>query len=482
MDNNNAYGLEVEEDGGELIFSGAASWSMVGRSGESKAWDGVPADRNLLSFHRLKPLMNVKIARVFSGPVACHCVAIAASPDGRAFIWGRNETGQLGLGDRVNRYNPTVLEVAPGAKLSGASCGSQHTFVWTTKGTAYSFGANQCGQLGIGKRKKGNVLEPQQIPVFANTRIVSAGCGREFSIAVDSLGDVYAMGCPQYGQLGNGTIGEYLEKAGKITYANEATPIRIMGEMALSKSADSRIVKVACGPNHSVAMDKDGRLYTWGFGGYGRLGHGDVKNALEPKAVELFSKVNPPPNPDLPSFMQRVIPNVRASQIAVGGSATFAIAREPYFSLYQWGITKKSGECDTRPQMLNQVQGWRIRTQACGNTSMIIGSQESLIAWGPGPTYGELGYGPDAPKSSTTSKEVEDLKGTHVMQVAAGYAHSLAIVHPTKGKGKERLDALGVFAPDEVAEKYLPSKGKSKGKKRKGGDAEGNGTKKSKGK
>ena len=462
MDN----GLEITEEGGELVYSGAASFAMTGRSSTTKSWDGVPADRNLLSFHRLKPLVGVKIARVFAGPVACHTVAI--DTNGVCYVWGRNENGQLGLGNTVNRYNPTKLAVPTGEKLSGAALGSQHTILWTTRGHAFAMGANQCGQLGIGKKKKGDVLTPYEIASFVDKRIISAGCGREFSIAVDSFGGVYAMGCPQYGQLGNGTEGETLERAGKITYANEMEPVEIVGDLALSRTAGSRIVKVACGANHSMAMDTDGRVYTWGFGGYGRLGHGDVKNALEPRAVELFSKVSPPPDPNLPSFMQRKVPEVRASVITCGGTASFAVAREPYFSLYQWGITKKSGECDTRPTMLDQVQGWRIRAVACGNTSIVIGSASTLIAWGPGPTFGELGYGPDGPKSSTKSKEVLDLKGTHVMAVAAGYGHSAAIIHPEKFSAKEKLAALGVFAPDEVSEEYLPKPGDGKkGKKKK---------------
>ena len=51
---------------------------------------------------------------VCGGAAAAHCVAI--TEDGRAFVWGRNECGQLGLGDKENRMVPT--QVTKGAGLS----------------------------------------------------------------------------------------------------------------------------------------------------------------------------------------------------------------------------------------------------------------------------------------------------------------------------------------------------------------------------
>lgn len=34
-----------------------------------------------------------------------------------------------------------------------------------------------------------------------------------------------------------------------------------------------KIQDIACGINHTIALDTEGRLFSWGFGGYGRLGH-----------------------------------------------------------------------------------------------------------------------------------------------------------------------------------------------------------------
>lgn len=41
---------------------------------------------------------------------------------------------------------------------------------------------------------------------------------------------------------------------------------------------DVEIVDFSCGQNHTVAIDSKKRVYSWGFGGYGRLGHAEPKD------------------------------------------------------------------------------------------------------------------------------------------------------------------------------------------------------------
>ena len=48
-------------------------------------------------------------------------------------------------------------------------------------------------------------------------------------------------------------------------------------------------MSVATGSLHSLALTADGALWSWGRGGYGRLGHGDEQSQLLPKKVEVFA-------------------------------------------------------------------------------------------------------------------------------------------------------------------------------------------------
>ena len=56
---------------------------------------------------------------------------------------------------------------------------------------------------------------------------------------------------------------------------------------------DVHIVDAACGNFHSLALDKSGRVYSWGWGGsfmtgVSGLGHGDAKTQKMPKQIDTF--------------------------------------------------------------------------------------------------------------------------------------------------------------------------------------------------
>jgi hypothetical protein len=100
---------------------------------------------------------NIKIAFIASSPTSCHSIAITTT--GIAYGWGRNETGQLGLG-YVSAVVPTPTQLSvstttggggesSGIKFVGAGVGKYHTILIGSDGMAYASGGNLCGQLGI---------------------------------------------------------------------------------------------------------------------------------------------------------------------------------------------------------------------------------------------------------------------------------------------------------------------------------------------
>lgn len=101
---------------------------------------------------------------------------------------------------------------------------------------------------------------------------------------VDCAGGLYSFGFPQYGQLGHNTEGKYFASGNKLAYKCELLPRKVM--FFIEKTRDGHILPVdnvhvtdvACGINHSLAMDSKNRCFSWGFGGYGRLGHSEVSN------------------------------------------------------------------------------------------------------------------------------------------------------------------------------------------------------------
>ncbi|KAK0180736.1 hypothetical protein PV327_003090 [Microctonus hyperodae] len=134
-------------------------------------------------------------------------------------------------------------------------------------GYIYTWGNSSHGCLGTGPSIS-RYGAPQPITIFRNMEIeiFNVSCGRCHSLAVTNNG-VYAWGGSQYGQLG---LGEILQ-----------TP---NPELIISL-AQEIVIDVAAGQYHSVILTMDGRVFSWGWGVHGQLGHGDTCEKNVPTIV-----------------------------------------------------------------------------------------------------------------------------------------------------------------------------------------------------
>ncbi|KAM0006846.1 putative regulator of chromosome condensation 1/beta-lactamase-inhibitor protein II [Helianthus debilis subsp. tardiflorus] len=407
-----------EVKGGELLFCGVTEWDDVGRRKGS-------SELNLVSPTRLRPLVGVDIRYVAAGCASVHCVALDV--DGRCFTWGRNDKGQLGHGDRVRRDMPTIVSGLASYKVVKAGSGKSHTVVATEDGLSFSFGWNKHGQLGTGSAKKEFELDPVRCLV---TEVTKVSCGADFSVWLTSVegASILTAGLPQYGQLGHGSDMEYNTKDSSVKLAYEAQP----RPTAIASFADETIVNVACGSNHTVAVDSKGYVYTWGFGGYGRLGHREQKDEFTPRRVDVFTKHN-------------VLP---PGAVVSAGSANSAVTAGAG-QMYMWGKIKNNGDDLMYPKPLMDLSGWNVRCMDSGYMHHFVGAESSCISWGQCHS-GELGYGPHQQKSSAIPKKVDVLEDMHVISVACGFAHSLVVVDRTNAG--DQLDQLEIYDGEGVEE------------------------------
>ncbi|AEE29909.1 putative regulator of chromosome condensation 1/beta-lactamase-inhibitor protein II [Arabidopsis thaliana] len=427
-----------EEKGGELLFCGATAWDIIGK--RKGAMEG-----NLVSPTRLRPLVGVNIRFVATGCASFHCVALDV--EGRCYTWGRNEKGQLGHGDMIQRDRPTVVSGLSKHKIVKAAAGRNHTVVVSDDGQSLGFGWNKYGQLGLGSAKNGFVsveVESTPLPCVVSDEVTNVACGADFTVWLSSTegASILTAGLPQYGQLGHGTDNEFNMKDSSVRLAYEAQP----RPKAIASLAGETIVKVACGTNHTVAVDKNGYVYTWGFGGYGRLGHREQKDEWAPRRIDVFQRNNVlPPNAILSAG------SANSACTAGGGQ------------LYMWGKIKNNGDDWMYPKPMMDLSGWNLRWMDSGSMHHFVGADSSCISWGHA-QYGELGYGPNGQKSSAAPKKVDMLEGMHVMGVACGFCHSMVIVDRTDIA--DRLEQLEVYdgkgsleeSVEEVKEETLAPK------------------------
>ena len=181
--------------------------------------------------------------------------------DGSVRTVGRNQVGQLGVADKVNRLIPVKVGVS-GNKVAA---GFYFTAVVSNDGTVRTFGSNQFGQLGINV-DGGTRQTPVQITGLTSA-IATAG-GAVFTAVLLADGTVRTFGRNNNGQLG---INVY--------EGTRQTPVTVVNI--------SRATAVACGSDHGAVLLADGTVRTFGYNVQGQLGI-DVDGGSRQTPVQVF--------------------------------------------------------------------------------------------------------------------------------------------------------------------------------------------------
>jgi len=123
---------------------------------------------------------------------------LAVSEDGRVWVWGFNQDGQLGLGDQKDRTKPVDLEGLFHKHAEKVFCGPDASAVVTKDGEVYMMGASDVGQLG-------QIFDtavqatPQRVPLTGKP--VCMAIGLSWTFALMPRGDVWVWGQDRPGFL-----------------------------------------------------------------------------------------------------------------------------------------------------------------------------------------------------------------------------------------------------------------------------------------
>ena len=158
--------------------------------------------------------------------------------------------------------------------------GESYNIALKADGTVWAWGCNEYGQLGNGMSGSGTEKAiPVQVKGAAGngylTNVVAVAAGDSHSMALKSDGSVWTWGRNNYGQIGNAASGDDM---------NETTPVQVKGVNGNGYLAG--IVDIAIGYNHSMALKTDGTVWAWGRNARGELGNGTTTQSTVPVQVK----------------------------------------------------------------------------------------------------------------------------------------------------------------------------------------------------
>jgi len=177
----------------------------------------------------------------------------ARDATGSAWCWGANDEGQLGITRDDVLDIATPMHVAGDLTFAQLAAGDTHTCGLTAQGAAYCWGSNFFGKLGTGSTAEFLVRTPAQ--VAGSHAFAQIDPGNSFTCALDTAGAAWCWGA-HLGALGIGP------QQGDVT--RYATPQAVLG--------GHHFTQIATGGNHTCAIRDDGTTWCWGRSVEGQLG------------------------------------------------------------------------------------------------------------------------------------------------------------------------------------------------------------------
>jgi alpha-tubulin suppressor-like RCC1 family protein len=196
-------------------------------------------------------------SRVSSGT----CGSAAIKTDGTLWVWGRNNSGEVGDGTTDNRSSPVTVS-GGGTTWCYVSSGNVFVSAIKTDGSLWTWGDNTFGQLG---NETITLRSSPGTTAGGGTDWSLVESGNTFTIGLKTDGSIWTWGDNTCGVLGDGTI---ISRSSPGTTAGAGVDWICIGAWNPKQVA--------------AAIKDDGTLWTWGDNTTGELGDGTTNNRSSP--------------------------------------------------------------------------------------------------------------------------------------------------------------------------------------------------------
>jgi len=203
--------------------------------------------------------------------------------------WGSGQQSQLARRllerDPESALLPGGIGFLPNrAKAETLTCGAYHSFVIDQKQRVIGWGLNNYAELGIATdagEDNATILKPQVVSSLLDVDVTEIAAGEHHSLACTTEGELITWGRIDGHQVGHP---EHVYTRANAIWDESQRPRILVQPTAIEGL--SNIVKVAAGTDHSFAITKDGKVYSWGFSTNYQTGQGTTDDIKTPTLID----------------------------------------------------------------------------------------------------------------------------------------------------------------------------------------------------
>lgn len=238
---------------------------------------------------------------------------------------------------------------------------------------------------------------------MAEDDFIRVSCGGSHTLALRQNGDLWAWGLNDYGQVGNGGDNDIADN--DYNQPCQSKPVLVL----------DKVVDIAAGGWHSLAIREDGSLWGWGMNYRSRLG-ADIEELVREPAKIMDD-------------VQAIAAGTHFSLILKTDGSLLGCGNN---DLYQLGYVTPDDTMDEdndiyipmEPALIME----RVTAIAAGDShALAICEDGSLWAWGWN-AYGQVGNGHTNEMDNSCQTAPVKIFESGVKSISAGYHHSLAIM------------------------------------------------------